>query len=185
MATREKNARELALEEERKLYEREMAGVRPLRSGGPEVVFERNPPSSSRPTAGADPRVIKPTVNIEKNGRVWGRGAGVSETTMRSLAKGEFPVAATCDLHGYRDETARRRVKSFLTESQQRGRHVVLVICGRGLHSGPLPSVLRQATLDVVGKAMGDGLVLAAVSAPPAHGGEGAVLVMLQRKQLF
>lgn len=184
MATQKLNPQEVALEEERKLFEREMAGVRPLTLGGPEVIFERHPDSRKpQPREGGHRPSTQMTIE-EKNGQIWGHADGVSQATMRKLAKGEFPVSATCNLHGYRKETARHRVSHFLMESQQGGRHVVLIVCGRGLHSGQLPPVLRSVALDVLGKAIRDGLVLAVVQAPPRLGGEGAWLVMLRKKPM-
>ena len=115
------------LSEERRLFEQAMSDVRPLKNRGtfPPTCLEGKTPAPA--TTRSLPAVEAPPALVD-GPKVRGRAAGVSETTLRALAKGEFPVDGTCNLHGYREDTARRRIESFIRESRQANRRVVAVV---------------------------------------------------------
>jgi len=168
------------LAEERRLFEQAMSDVRPLKNRGtasPTSLDGKTPVPATTRTLSA----VEPSPALVDGPQVRGRTGGVSEATLWDLAKGEFPVDGTCNLHGYREGTARRRIESFVRESREAKRRVVAVVCGRGLHSGPLGPVLRQVCLEELSKHMAKGSVLAVASAPPRLGGEGALLVLLRK----
>jgi DNA-nicking Smr family endonuclease len=63
-----------------------------------------------------------------------------------------------------------------------KGRRCVLLIHGRGLHSGPGGPALRPALVEFLSRRPLAKHVLAFTSAPPRHGGPGALLVLLRRR---
>ncbi len=117
-----------------------------------------------------------------RDGGLVGARAGVSRETLHFLARGEFLAEARCDLHGLRAEAAARRLESFIEESVARGRRAVLVICGRGLHSGPAGPVLLEVSSEVLGRSSAARHVQAFAATPPGRGGEGALMVLLRRR---
>ena len=171
------------IDEERRLFERELADVRPLRPGPLRVPPTRTPLPSAR-TAADTARKFDPGqgLAVEREGaRVTGAGFGVSRETVRALGRGEIRFEASCDLHGLRAEAAAARLRRFIEESSANGRRAVLVVCGRGLHSGPDGPVLLEVAVETLCKVPARRHVLAFSSASPAQGGEGALLVMLRR----
>lgn len=169
-----------AAPDERQLFEQAMAGVRPLRQRGstaPTPLDVTMPEPMAPPTT---PREDPPPPLVD-GPSVRGRASGVSETTLKQLAKGAFPIEGTCNLHGYREVTARHRIETFLAEARRAQRRAVAVVCGRGLHSGPLGPVLRRVCLEELSKHMAKGSILAVSSAPPKFGGDGAFLILLPR----
>lgn len=167
-------------DEDRRLFERELAGVRRL-PPGPERVVRTPPVPASRPRSDRAPQPRSRLV-VERQGNLM-RGAafGVSRETLRELARGEFTPEATCDLHGLRAEPARLRLRAFIAESSVRRRRAVLVICGRGLHSGPDGPVLLDVAREVLTQSPTREHVQAFASAAAAQGGEGALMVLLRR----
>jgi DNA-nicking Smr family endonuclease len=63
-----------------------------------------------------------------------------------------------------------------------KGRRCVLLIHGRGLHSGPSGPALRSALVEYLCHQPLSKHVLAFTSAPPRHGGAGALIVLLRRR---
>jgi DNA-nicking Smr family endonuclease len=168
-------------DEDRRMFERELAGVRRLPPGPERVV--RTPPAQPPRSSPSDhqPRAT-PAMLVEQEGQhVRGAAFGVSRQTLRELARGDFVAEATCDLHGLRAEPARLRLGAFIAESRARRRRAVLVICGRGLHSGPDGPVLLHVARDVLTQPPTRAHVQAFASATPARGGEGALMVLLRR----
>jgi DNA-nicking Smr family endonuclease len=117
-----------------------------------------------------------------RDGGLVGARFGVSHETLRYLARGEFLAEARCDLHGLRAEAASQRLRSFLQESVARGRRTVLVVCGRGLHSGPAGPVLLDVASEILARSPVSRHVQAFASATPTRGGEGALMVLLRRE---
>ncbi len=102
--------------------------------------------------------------------------SGVSTVTLRKLKRGFWPVAASLDLHGMTVDTARTRLSMFIQQAQQQNMRCVRVVHGQGLGSvlghGRLKHHSRHWLAQMAG-------VNAFVEAPNAHGGAGAVLVLL------
>jgi DNA-nicking Smr family endonuclease len=172
-------------DEERRLFEREFADVRPL-PPGPTRIAPTKSPSTPAQGSPATPRKASPeqTLVVEREGnRVTGAGFGVSRETLRALGRGEIRAEASCDLHGLHREGAAARLRRFIEDSAARGRRAVLVVCGRGLRSGPGGPVLLDVAVETLGESVVRRQVLAFASAPPARGGEGALMVMLRRAE--
>jgi DNA-nicking Smr family endonuclease len=168
-------------DENRLLFEREMAGAKPL--GGPTRVplspGDGPPPGRRAPSARrADALVVNRTGD-----QVSGARAGVSHQLLHDLGSGREPAAATCDLHGLRAEAARLRLRAFITSAVDHDRRVVLVVCGRGLHSGSAGPVLLDLAIETLCERPLADHVLAFVNAAPAEGGLGALRVQLRRRR--
>jgi DNA-nicking Smr family endonuclease len=115
---------------------------------------------------------------VESEGdRYRARAPGVSKTQLAELAAGRRHVAATIDLHGKTAAEAAVAVRAFL--GRQFDGQVVLIIHGKGLHSGGI-SVLRTATVEEL---MGpcSGMLQAFATAVAKDGGEGATYVLVKR----
>jgi len=170
-------------EEERRLFEKEFADVAPLRKGSDRVV----PVLESKDGEGAGThgqRASRPddALIVEReDGAITGASHGVSRETLRALARGDMGAESTCDLHGLGAEAARRRTQQFVRDSAAAGRRAVLIICGRGLHSGGGGSVLRDVVVSELCSRQARTHVLAFSTATPARGGDGALAILLRR----
>jgi DNA-nicking Smr family endonuclease len=179
MSDRERTRDDGASEEERRLFESEMRGVRRIDRGPGRVVSREKPAPAVVPTGAArHPTVLA----VETQGeRVSAFDPSVSEDVRRALRQGDTRAEAVLDLHGHRAAEARRRVESFLLESRAVGRRCVLLVTGRGLRSGPGGPVLRAEVVELLTGPPMSRWVLGLVSAPPAQGGSGALLVLLRK----
>ncbi|MDX1974656.1 MAG: Smr/MutS family protein [Rickettsiales bacterium] len=101
--------------------------------------------------------------------------------TARKLKRGQYPVDAMLDLHGYNRERAQTLLEQFVSGHYQQGHRCVLVITGKGKPEAPavlktlLPQWLEQDVLRP--------MVLAFDTAKPHHGGAGAFYILLRRKR--
>jgi DNA-nicking Smr family endonuclease len=117
-------------------------------------------------------------VPIEGDELLAWRRDHVSERTLKRLRRGEYAVQDELDLHHLRAVDAEQLLKSFLGEARAGSRQCVRIIHGKGLRSEGAP-VLKML-VDRVLHLRGD--VLAFASAPPAQGGAGAVLVLIDTR---
>jgi DNA-nicking Smr family endonuclease len=106
------------------------------------------------------------------------RRAGVPETVLRRLRRGQYRVEAEIDLHGMTVSEAAARLGDFLREARAHGLQCVRVIHGKGLRSGTRGPVLKNTVNALLRRS---DPVLAFASARPLAGGTGATLVLLSR----
>ena len=169
--------------DEQRLFEQEMKGVRRLPDTPhrhrallePDVGTARAP---ARPPPEGRPDVA---LAVEEAGEVCsGLAPGVSRKTLKRLRAGDPPVQAKLDLHGMTRQEASAALDRFVARASAEGVRCLMVVHGRGLNSGAEGPVLRRLTRDLfcAGKARRD--VLAFTSAPPSHGGGGALIVLLR-----
>ncbi|MES1164778.1 MAG: Smr/MutS family protein [Verrucomicrobiota bacterium] len=119
---------------------------------------------------------------VEETGASWSaRADGVSARILRRLRGGVLPVETHVDLHGLTRGPAAAALERFVTAAHQAGRRSLLVIHGRGLHSGPEGPALRDLVRDHLTVGPLAARVLACGSASPAHGGAGATVLYLRR----
>ncbi len=105
------------------------------------------------------------------------RRPGIGPDVVRKLRKGDWSVQAQVDLHSLRTDEAREALGSFVRESFKTGLRCVRVVHGKGLGSpGKVPVLKSKVQSWLIQKNQ----VLAFVQATPAHGGAGALLVLLQ-----
>ena len=170
-------------EEERRIFEQEFGDVAPLRKGADRIVpvldSKDGPAGAVRDLRAA--RAEGALVVERQDGTITGASHGVSRETLRALARGEIRAESTCDLHGFGAEAARHRIQQWVRESAVAGRRAVLVICGRGLHSGGEGPVLRDVAVSELCSSALRSRVLAFSSASPSRGGDGALAILLRR----
>ena len=174
-------SRHAAEEEDRRVFEAAMQGVRPLPPGPrravPEWQEEEPAPSPLRSRPPREP------LHVDGEGENLSAAAfGVAHDLVRSLARGEIEPEAESDLHHLTADVAAHQAERFIEQSVEKGRRCVLLIHGRGLHSGPSGPALRSSLVEYLCRQPLAKHVLAFTSAPPRHGGTGALIVLLRHR---
>lgn len=164
-------------------------------TGARELAGPRRLPVTHAPKPGASPRrsgtVAAPSpvpdhvaarLAIEEAGELWSaRADGIDRRFTRKLAAGKIEIEARIDLHGRSRGQSERALEGFLTSARANGQRCLLVIHGRGLHSGADGPALRETVRTALVEGPHAAQVLACVTAPPSLGGAGATLVWLRR----
>ncbi len=174
-------------EDDKWLWETVTSQINPLRSvrysGGikkPPINRKNSPPRKM--TGGTVSSEIGTSLSLSAKALPIdlreGDHAGLDKTTRRKLSRGDLPVEARLDLHGYNAAQAEIRLRAFIQSSASFGHRCVLVITGKGVRGeGVLrrhvPVWLKQPPLGNV--------VLALSNATPRDGGSGAIYVLLRR----
>jgi DNA-nicking Smr family endonuclease len=96
--------------------------------------------------------------------------AGLQRDLLRKLRRGQWRIQAETDLHGLTGDEASRVLDDFIREARGAGLRCVRVIHGKG--TGVLKARTRREL-----ELRHD--VMAFVEAPPAEGGSGAEVVLL------
>jgi len=105
------------------------------------------------------------------------RRPGVGPDVPQKLRRGKWSIQRQVDLHGLRTDEAREALTAFIREAHRHGIRCVRVVHGKGLGSpGKTPVLKDKVHRWLVQKSE----VVAFVQAQPAHGGAGALLVLLQ-----
>jgi DNA-nicking Smr family endonuclease len=107
------------------------------------------------------------------------RRPGIGPDVPRKLRRGDWAIQRELDLHGLRSDAARDLLAQFIREAHALGIRCVRVVHGKGLGSPGKAPVLKSK---VHGWLVQKSEVLAFVQARPAHGGAGALVVLLQAK---
>ncbi len=141
-----------------------------------------SPPSAiSRNTASS-------TAQDLENPLIMGKTPGLDRRAAAKLRRGQWPIEATLDLHGYRRDTARDAVEKFISQSAAQGRRCVLVVTGKGA-AGDVQTgwrgqgVLRAGLANWLNASSVRPLILAYTRAQPRDGGGGAFYVLLRRRR--
>ena len=104
------------------------------------------------------------------------RRPGIGTDVTRKLRKGGWSIQGQVDLHGLRREDARQALVDFIKDAAKMGWRCVRVVHGKGLGSpGKTPVLKGKVQSWLIQKRV----VLAFVQARPAHGGAGALVVLL------
>jgi DNA-nicking Smr family endonuclease len=106
------------------------------------------------------------------------RRAGVPETVLRRLRRGQYRVDAEIDLHGMTVAEASAQLADFLRAARANALRCVRIIHGKGLRSGTRGPVLKNTVNALLRRS---DQVLAFASARPVAGGTGATLVLVSR----
>jgi DNA-nicking Smr family endonuclease len=109
-----------------------------------------------------------------------GYPAGIDKRTVIRLRRGLIPPETQIDLHRQTQEGAHGLLASFLATSQARGQRCVLVITGKGYGSGAA-GVLKTMVPRWLREEPNRARVLAFCHAVTAHGGDGALYVLLRK----
>lgn len=111
-----------------------------------------------------------------------GHAPGLDRRTAQRLKRGKVDIEGRIDLHGLTQIEAQRALTAFVTQSVAAGRRAVLVITGKGLRPDGRVGVLRSSVPHWLNTSPLRPLVRAFSYAAPADGGEGALYVLLTRK---
>jgi DNA-nicking Smr family endonuclease len=169
-------------DEDRALFRAALRGVSPLKqTKRPLEPARRRPRAASRRADEA--RVLAESLaldahdlDVETGDELGYRRAGVSESVLRRLRRGEYAIRDELDLHGMTQDEARTALAAFLAESLLNGRRCVRVIHGKGLGSGHRGPVLKSAVNRWLRR---HAAVAAFCSARRNDGGTGALYVLL------
>jgi DNA-nicking Smr family endonuclease len=85
------------------------------------------------------------------------------------------------DLHRMSASQATHALHTTITQARADGEIYVIVICGKGTHSGAVGPVLSRLVVEELSGPLAAQIV-AFRTAPRALGGEGAIVVRLRRK---
>jgi DNA-nicking Smr family endonuclease len=114
---------------------------------------------------------------LETDAQLSYRRQGVGPDVPQNLRRGKWSIQRQIDLHGLRSDDAREALSQFIRNAHQQGIRCVRVVHGKGLGSpGKTPVLKDKVHRWLVQK----NDVIAFVQAPPAHGGAGALLVLLK-----
>lgn len=106
------------------------------------------------------------------------RRPGMGPDVVRKLRRGGWAIQSQLDLHGMRRDDAREALGQFVKDAMRMGWRCVRVVHGKGLGSpGKTPVLKGKVQSWLIQKTE----VLAFVQARPAHGGAGALLVLLDQ----
>lgn len=122
---------------------------------------------------------VFPSDEIETGEELLFARPGVQHRVLRKLRRGQFSIRAELDLHGMTVPMARQALSTFLQRCRGDNQCCVRIIHGKGHRSNHRGPVLKTA---VQGWLPQRDEVLAFCSAVPAHGGTGAVYVLLKRR---
>lgn len=173
-------------DEDSDLFRHLMRGTRPLEPDIRAPDFRPKPTPRARFRRQDDVAVLQESLEAGIDDVEIGAGealsfhrASVGRRTMRRLARGSFSVQAEIDLHGMTASEADDALQDFIDESVFRGHTCVRVIHGKGRGSGHRGPILKTRVNSRLRRRRE---VLAFASARQAHGGTGAVNVLLQKR---
>ena len=178
------------LEDEKRLFQKAMAGVEPiLREHAAIAATKSNPAkvSDEDPDAEALTRLEKLVrcgegfaVSDTPEYMEW-IGYGVNPDVAKRLHRGDFSIQAHIDLHGLGVEPAQEAFERFLKEVLLSGKRAVLIVHGRGLSSCEEP-VLKTRVKEWLTSGRWRKWVIAFTSARACDGATGATYVLLRQR---
>jgi DNA-nicking Smr family endonuclease len=109
------------------------------------------------------------------------RRSGIGPEVLPKLRRGFWTIQSQLDLHGARTEEARELLAAYLREACSRGLRCVRIVHGKGLGSKDRQPVLKAKVRSWL---MQKEQVIAFVTARPAEGGGGALIVLLRPQSM-
>ncbi|QLA15889.1 Smr/MutS family protein [Desulfolutivibrio sulfoxidireducens] len=179
-------------EGEEHLFNRAMAGVRPMdgaargREVAPKAAPETRTPPADTDALGRNALLdlVAGTVEFElsfSDEYMQGFVKDIDQKVFRQLRAGQFSPEAHLDLHGQNADQAQLTLLHFVREHYMAGKRCLLVIPGRGANSpGGLP-VLKEELKTWLTRDPLKRVILAFATAQPRHGGAGALYVLLRK----
>ena len=164
--------------EEVELFRRAAGEVRPLADErAHHTPPRRNARPRPAPTPGPQTLPEEPELPDFQGDHLDFVRPGVQRKVARRLRRGQLRIEETLDLHGMTVAEAHRALERFLAEATDQGIRCVHVVHGKGFGSPGGHSTLK-GTVDRWLRLHRS--VLAFTSATAAHGGTGAVYVLLR-----
>jgi DNA-nicking Smr family endonuclease len=122
----------------------------------------------------------RPGMHVEHHGEVIaGRANDVAEQVVHALGSLTLAHPRSIDLHRMTAARAEQTLAAGLRRARDEGERYVLVVCGKGNHSGRLGPVLAPLVVDLLAGALAEH-VAAFRTAPRNLGGSGAFVVKLR-----
>ena len=146
------------------------AGAAPQRASSYRAVSRSAPfyIPTPEPKAPVHPQKLK-ALRLDKT-------VDIDTNTERRLRQGQMEIDGRLDLHGQTVEQAHRSLIRFVQQSYTQGRRCVLVITGRsGQLRQEVPRWLNEADIRP--------FIISLAPAQVAHGGHGALYVLLKRQR--
>lgn len=153
--------------------------LQPLQPVAPVPQPPQLPQLPPRPKAPAVPAVV--AEQKAPGEKAPGVAPGLDRRTLANLRRGRIPPQATIDLHGMTQAAAHRVLSPFVVRAQADGKRCVLVITGKGYGTEGAIGVLKTAVPRWLNEPPLVARILGFCHAPPALGGEGALLILLRR----
>ncbi len=173
-----------ASQADRDLFRDAVGPVRQIKS--PERSPGRNPPPPRAHMRQRDEAAVLDELLADFDPSTMETGAELGwtrtnapRTLLKKLRRGQYSIQDELDLHQMTARTAREVLQEFLAECVAEEHSCVRIIHGKGLRSGPKGPVLKALTDHLLRRHKA---VVAFASAPPAEGGTGAVIVLLQTR---
>ncbi len=156
---------------------------------------------ATAPAAGTPPRHLPIKREAKKEGPpplVPGQLAGLDRRSGEKLRKGQMPVEAKLDLHGMTQNAAHAAVARFVENQHAAGKRCVLIVTGKGgTRADPYRAkegsgrftfsagrgILKEALPRWLNEPRLRAHIIAVQPASRAHGGDGAVYVLLKRSR--
>jgi DNA-nicking Smr family endonuclease len=169
--------------DERALWEKVIATVRPLRAqalapGAPETEAPAEaPPKQPRP---------RPLAKAAQKPPAAQPGTTLDGTWDRRLSRGLVQPDLVVDLHGHGLASAYSLLDSRLEQSVAMGARVLLLITGKPRRSDGEPGkrgAIGAAVGDWLGASRHAGDIAAVRGAHPRHGGAGALYIVLRKSR--
>jgi DNA-nicking Smr family endonuclease len=173
-------------DDDAELFRREMRDVAPVRA--PARVSHRAAPPPPIPVQ----RIEDERAVIEELARLAGGTddieieedhaylrPGLPRDVLRKLRRMHWVVQDELDLHGMTGDEAAAATARFLAESARQGLRCLRIVHGKGLGSRNREPVLKGRIRKLLAR---KSEVLAFSEPPAAHGGSGAVVVLLDSK---
>ncbi|MBG3878335.1 DNA mismatch repair protein MutS [Desulfovibrio oxamicus] len=171
--------------DEDNLFSKAMSGVRTLAGKGREVPPETAPREAAAPAVGHPLQdFMDGTVKFAlefTDEYLEGHVVGLDALTVGKLRAGQYSPEGHLDLHGMNALQAYEAMIGFMRAAYHKGQRTVLVIPGRGKNSPDGMGVLREKVQAWLTHDPFKRVVLAFCTAQPAHGGAGALYVLLRK----
>jgi DNA-nicking Smr family endonuclease len=170
-------------------FRRAMAGVRPIAQRARRRVVLRGapPPPEARQRRRDERAVLRESLAgpasldhlLDSGEELSFLRHGLSRQVLRKLRRGHWVVESELDLHGMNRAQATEQLALFLRACVARHLRCVRIIHGKGLGSRNREPVLKNLLHKLLPRRED---VLAFCQAPAAHGGGGALLVLLKKR---
>jgi len=149
--------------------------------GSAKITRAPLPPAVTTPSSkgAAAPR---PKLWVEQRpDSIRARHESVPAKVLAELEAGRIVPRRQLDLHRLSAAAAREALDAGVKQARRDGVGCLLVVCGRGLHSGADGPVLPDVAVERLSEELA-AEVLAFTSAPRKWGGAGALIVLLRSK---
>lgn len=169
------------------LWRAAMRDVKPLKGRAPPAKDKKSKHKKSSAQVSVDFAVPLPS-----RGEKLKTGTEVDKNTALRFQRGEMPVEARLDLHGYVLAEAETALKLFVRQCWHRRARCILVITGKGgrLQAADEDWFMQGSSGTIRGMAPGwlqspdmRGMILQTAQARPKDGGKGAFYILLRRQR--